>query len=96
MTAPEILRDGNAHALLLFKEGRAWLHALALHRPPVRVVRLPRHVRSRLVPLEYRGRPYPLARALRLFRRAGRDLGITRGAAEVLRSIDSARKGDPS
>jgi hypothetical protein len=94
VNAPEILRDGNAHALLLFREGRVWLHAIALHQPPVRIVRLPRHARGALVPLEYRGRPYPLARALRLFRRAGRDLGITDGAAAALRSIDSARKGE--
>jgi hypothetical protein len=92
MTTPEILRDHNAHALLVFKEGRAWLHAIALHQPPVRVIKLPLLERRHLRPLEYHGRPYPLPRALRLFRRAGRELGITEGAAAALRSIDQARK----
>jgi len=94
VNAPEILRDHNAHALLVFKTGRAYLHAIALHQPPVRLVRLPLLERAHLRPLEYHGRPYPLARALRLFRRAGRELGITDGAAAALRSIDSARKGE--
>lgn len=92
MDAPEILLDHNAHALLVFKEGRTFLHAIALHQPPVRLVKLPRLERRHLRPLEYRGRPYPLTRALRIFRRAGRELGITDGAAAVLRSIDQARK----
>ena len=92
MTAPEILVDHNAHALLVFKEGRAWLHAIALHSPPVRVVKLQRLERRHLRPLEYHGRPYPLARALRLFRRAGRDFGITEAAAAALRELDQARK----
>lgn len=96
MNAPEILLDHNAHALLVFKEGRAYLHAIALHQPPVRVVKLPLLERRHLRPLEYRGRPYPLARAVRHFRRAGRVPGITDGAAAVLRSIDSARKGEAS
>ena len=96
MTVPEILRDSNAHTLLVFKEGRTYLHAIALHQPPVRVVKLPRLERRHLRPLEYRGRPYPLARALRLFRRAGRELGITGGAAVALRSIDHTRKKEAS
>jgi hypothetical protein len=94
VTAPEVLQDHNAHALLVFKAGRAWLHAVALHQPPVRLVKLPLIELRHLRPLEYHGRPYPLARALRLFRRAGREFGITDGAAAALRSIDSARKGE--
>jgi len=92
MNAPEILRDHNAHVLLVFKEGRTYLHAITLHQPPVRLMKLPLLERRHLRPLEYHGRPYPLARALRLFRRAGRELGITDGAAAALRSIDQARK----
>ena len=92
MTSIEILLDHNAHALLVFKEGRTFLHAIALHQPPVRLVKLPLLERHHLRPLEYRGGPYQLARALRLFRRAGRDFGITEGAAAALRSIDQARK----
>lgn len=92
MNTPEILLDHNAHALLVFKEGRTWLHAIALHSLPVRLVKVPKLERRHLRPLEYRGGPYPLARALRLFRRAGRDFGITEGAAAALRELDQARK----
>lgn len=95
MSAPAILVDHNAHALLVFKEGRTYLHAIALHQPPVRLVKMPILERRHLRPLEYHGRPYPLARAVRLFRRAGRELGITDGAAAALRLIDSARKEAP-
>lgn len=92
MTAPEILQDHEAHALLVVKEGRTWLHAIALHQPPVRLVKLSKLERRYLRPLQYRGRPYPLARALRHFRRAARDFGITESAAAALRAIDQARK----
>lgn len=92
---PEILRDHNAHALIVFKEGRTYLHAIALHQPPVRLVKVPLLERRHLQPLEYRGRPYPIARAVRLFRRAGRELGITDGAVAALREIDQARKEAP-
>ncbi len=87
MTAPEILRDCHGHALLAFKAGRKLLHAVALHAPPVRVVRMPLLERRVLVPLLYQGKPYPVARAVRQFRKAGTTLGITRGAAAVLRGL---------
>ena len=94
MTAPELLRDHNAHTLLVFKEGRTFLHAIVLHHPPVRIVKLPRTERRYLQPLLYKGRPYPITRAVRRIRQAGRNLGITKGAAAALRAIDRARKGE--
>lgn len=96
---PEIViaRDdeNQARTLLIVQEARVWIHAIALNRPPVRLVKLPRTARRYMRPLEYRGRPYPLARALRLYRRAGRELGITEGAAAALREIDQERKETP-
>ena len=89
MTAPEVLRDGNAHALIVFKQGRRWLRALALHAPPVRVVKLEHTERCHLQPLLYRGQPYPLRRALRHFKQAGRTLGITDSARAVLRALQA-------
>lgn len=83
----EILRDAHGHALILFSVGRTKLHALALNVPPVRIVKLDKAERRYLSPLQYKGRPYPLARALRRFHAAGRDLGITQSARVVLRSL---------
>lgn len=87
---PEILRDHNAHALIVFKEGRKWIRALALHAPPVRVVKLPKDARRYLAAMEYHGKPYPMARALRHFRRAGRTFGITASAKAILRSLKNS------
>jgi len=94
MIEPQILVDHNGHVLLVVKEGRTFLHAVALFNPPVRLVKLPREARRHLKPAEYHGRPYPLARAVRRFREAGRSLGITKSAAAVLRAIDRQRKGE--
>lgn len=97
MNAPELViardKENQARTLLIVSEARVWIHAIALNRPPVRLVKLPRTARRYMRPLEYRGRPYPLARALRHFRRAARELGITDGAAAALRELDAARKG---
>jgi hypothetical protein len=85
--APEVFRDANAHALIVFRVGRTKLHALALHNPPVRILRLEKADRPCFTPLTYHGRPYPLARAVRAFRAAARALGITKAARIVLRAL---------
>lgn len=84
---PAIVRDANGHALLVLKEGRTKLHAIALHTPPVRIVKLERRVQRELVDLSYKGKPYPLKRAVRLFRTAGRTFGITGSAREALEAL---------
>lgn len=88
--SPQILRDEHAHALLVFKVGHKLLHALALHCPPVRIVKLPKDARRSMAELQYKGRPYPVARAVRHFKRAGRTFGITGGAQAVLRALKNA------
>lgn len=84
---PAIVRDANGHALLVLKEGRTKLHAIALHTPPVRIIKLERQEQRELVDLSYKGQPYPLRRAVRLFRRAGRTLGITTTARDALEAL---------
>jgi hypothetical protein len=88
--------DPNAHALIVVKEGRTFLHAVALFNPPVRIVKMRREELRQLRPLLYHGKSYPLARAVRRFREAGRALGITKSAAAILRAIDKARKEEQS
>jgi hypothetical protein len=58
--------------------------------PPVRVVRLERAEERYLRPLLRRGEPYPLRRALRRFKGAGKTLGITDAAKAVLRELREA------
>jgi hypothetical protein len=83
----EILRDNNGHALIVFKTGRTLLHAVALYNPPVRVVHLDLAERRHLRPILYRGGAYPVRRALRHFKQAGRTLGITGAARKALREL---------
>lgn len=83
MTA-ELFRDQNSHALIVFKRGHKLLHAVALYQPPVRIVRMARQEERYLTPLTSRGEPYPLKRALRHFKLAGRTFGITKSAKTVL------------
>ena len=90
MTEPQILRDSAAHALLVFKVGHKLLHALALPQPPVRVVKMDKAERRYLTEMQYCGKPYPLSRALRHFKRAGRTFGITDKARAVLRALKNS------
>lgn len=86
MTPAAVYRDPNGHAILLVREGRTKIHAIMI-RPPVAIVKFEKGERRYWRPLEYKGKPYPVARALRRFREAGRDLGITKSARTVLREL---------
>jgi len=83
---PEIVRDHNAHCLIIVREGHKLIHAIALGQP-VRVVKLEKFERRYLTALELKGKPYPLARAIRLFKSAGKEHGITKGARALLNSL---------
>lgn len=96
MSEPEVLRSpppaGNEkvhcsrRALLVFKIGRQYLHAVTMD-PNVRLVQLPLDERRYLQPLLYKGKPYPVRRAVRRFLEAGRALGITDGARDALKEL---------
>ena len=85
----EIFRDRNSKAMLVFKRGHKLLHCLMI-APPVRVVKIEKEEERYFAPLTRRGEPYPLKRAVRLFRNAGRELGITDGARSVLNELKEA------
>lgn len=80
---PELYRDQNSKCLLLFKRGRTKLHCLTI-APPVRVVKLEKVAERGWTRLLRKGQPYPLKRALRRYKAAGRTLGITDGAKAAL------------
>lgn len=82
----EVFRDQNSKALLLFKRGRKNLHCLMI-APPVRVVKLEKIEERHFTPLLRKGEPYPLKRAVRRFKAAGRSLGITSAARDILKQL---------
>jgi len=94
MDKPEILRDHNAHTYLVFRVARVKMYAIALSAP-VRVVRLDKAERRYMTPLIYKGKPYPLARAIRHLRVAGKELGITKGARAVLNGLRKGSRHEP-
>ena len=68
MNAPAVARYRDAQqqrVLIVYRTGRKMVHAIELDRPPVRLVRLPLTECRYMTPLEYKGRPYPLTRAVR-------------------------------
>ena len=75
----QVMMDSNAHTVLVFEEGRGMLRAVCIRRT-VRVARIYGRDRAALRPMLYKGQPYPVKRAVRLLRKAGRTLGITKGA----------------
>lgn len=81
-----VYRNEHGKAVLVVREGRKLLHAIII-APPVRLITLEKAEMRFLAPLQFKGRPYPIARARRRFAEAGRALGITKGARDALRSI---------
>jgi hypothetical protein len=81
-------QEGAAN-YLVFKEGRAFIHAITLDKV-VKIVALPKDESRHFKPLEFKGHPYPIHRACRLFLRAGKSLGITAKAKTVLKAMKEA------
>lgn len=85
-TLPPVCRDSHSHTHLVVTVGRKWLTCVMLDFP-IRLVQLPVDDHG-LVPLEFLGKFYPLARAVKLFKRYGKgDHGITDGAAVALEEL---------
>lgn len=82
----QVLRDGNARTYIHFATGRTLMHTVVLDGA-VRLEKLPLEYRRYLVPLLLDNKPYPVARAVRRMRHAGKMLGITDGAAKALTNL---------
>lgn len=71
-------------ACCLYRAGRTRLHILVIESSGV-IVLTPRLDEAKFItPLLHKSDPYPLDRAVRRFRAAGRTLGITEGAKAEL------------
>jgi hypothetical protein len=84
-----VYRDHQARTHLVFKEGRKFVHAVALDGH-VCTRALPKEAMRYLRPMELKGRPYPIARAARALLRAGKAMGITNTAKVVLKQLKEA------
>ncbi len=76
--------DGERYVTTIARPGRTKLHLLVIDTT-VRVISRPLREQRYLQPLLLKGQPYPVRRAVRRFRDAGRTLGITEAAKEMLK-----------
>lgn len=81
-----VQRDANSRVHLIVGVGHKWLSCVILDRP-IRVVQLPIADHG-LHTLKHEGKPYPLKRAIRLFRHFSKfHMGITDGAKNALTEL---------
>ena len=90
----------SSYQLLKFHDGERWIsalvtcghkraHILHIDGTGLRVAKEPKECLRHALPLTLRGQPYPLERALRRFRRVGRELGMTLEAKSMLEAATS-------
>lgn len=80
--------DEGVRSAIVVKTGPRLAHVIWAddRKPGVRVNKIPKEFLRGATPLEYKGKPYPLNRAKRLFRKMGKSLGITKSAKKELRA----------
>jgi hypothetical protein len=88
----------SAHRSALVKTGGTkWLQVLvfdANREGGLKLWKVPLSDEQYMQPLLYRGKPYPMARALKTFRALGKTHGITKGAKRFIREAASAKASD--
>ena len=72
-------RTSHGTRTALVDAKRAWCHVLMMDGP-LTLKRVPITDQQFMTPLEHMGRPYPISRAIRVFRNYGRAHGISRSA----------------
>lgn len=84
----EIVRyhtDTGHTSALIVERGRKWMHIIPMESHAVRIRRVRLSEERNMSPLQYKGKPYPVTRALRHFKRHAKDFGITKTAQRALR-----------
>lgn len=78
--------DGSVRCAVIVKVGLKFTSLIWAddRKPGVRINKVPNDWADNSPPVEYRGKPYPLARAKKMFRKMGRTLGITKSARKAL------------
>ena len=82
---------------VLVREGRKWLQVLAIDankKGGMTIWKVPKGDLRFMTPLMRKGKPYPMSRALTVFRRVGRSHGITKGAMKIIKEAARAQASD--
>lgn len=84
MTSVVRIHDGERFTTALAREGRTKLHLTVIDDAGVRHLAVPRDEIRQAAPLQRKGKPYPVERAIKIMRRVGRERGITEAAKREL------------
>jgi hypothetical protein len=76
--------NGYHYCAALMKRGRKHLHLVHIEDCGVVVKKEPLSEERHLTPLEFKGKPYPITRAVRQFKAFGRERGITQAAINII------------
>ena len=76
--------DGGVRTALVVNEGRKFVSLIPADFP-VRVRKVPLVESKDFIDVEYKGKPYPLKRAVRILKRMGKTGGITKSASKALK-----------
>ena len=74
---------GHTSALVL-ERGRKWIKIIPIESHAVRIRKVPLTEEKFMSPATFKGQPYPLPRAVKIFKRHGRTFGITKTAKKAL------------
>ena len=78
----------SAFRVALVKTGRKWLHVLTIDATAsggLKLWKVPLSDVKYMQPLLLKGKPYPMSRALKSFRKMGNSHGISGGAKKLIR-----------
>lgn len=89
MNSPKPYRynDGDRWHAALVQLGHKNMHAVVIDDAGVRVISEPLAASRHCQPLLLRGKDYPVERMVKLFRRVGKERGITKGALDILAEV---------
>lgn len=68
----------NIAAALILKETRNYFYLTQIDVSGLSLIKVPVCDEKHFSPIEYKGKPYPVKRAVRLFKAAGRKYGMTK------------------
>ncbi len=79
--------DTGFQHVIVGEPGRKFIPIVRLTGSGLKLEKVPLDRARYIRDAKLHGRPYPVARAIRRMLRAGRELGMTKGAAAVLRAL---------
>ena len=86
------LNSGAQHICILQEPERQtkWLKILVMRDKPLSVERVTTSEREHMRPIEYKGKPYPLKRALKHFRKFAKAHGSNKAARKFIREAKAS------